>query len=298
MDKSDVFLRVRSLTSILARYSWAIFQLQWGEYRDRRKRWQYAEQRSKLTWVERQKAQQLQKEFRTRCCPICLENFDYGEDVVKSSESPNSSFPQDNDKDQENLVSRMGHFESSANSLVSILGDSRKGSVDEFGIPRRGADNKRIKLLRCGHIFCETCWKSWVHSSACGSPCNCPVCRQDVGKSVCRSRRQQETERASIPPSSPRDVSMDIESEVETTSPTTNSTSIGQTYNSFSDTSTGADRQLGSINSASSRIIRVNTMLRGAILFRQTSATANRSIDYVEQLHSTQDGETTPLLAT
>lgn len=132
---------------------------QWGEYRDRRKRWQYAENRSKLSGVDRQKALQLQKEFRCRACPICLESFDFGKEV------------EDNEA-------------STHRTLESLLSSSVEdgGGLDRNPIPKLGPDGRKVKLLRCGHIFCETCWKRWVHSG-CGNPCNCPVCRQDVGRS-------------------------------------------------------------------------------------------------------------------
>ncbi|KAG7349869.1 TPM domain containing protein [Nitzschia inconspicua] len=145
----------------------------WGEYRDRRKRWQYAETRSKLTPVEREKARLLQKEFKTRSCPICLETFDYGEDLLLS----------ENENDKEG----------------GILERKRTGGikrVDSYGIPLNGFDRKKIKLLRCGHIFCESCWKGWVHSGN-GNPCICPVCRQDVGKTSKSKRRREQRQRRS-----------------------------------------------------------------------------------------------------
>eukprot|EP00977_Amphora_coffeiformis_P010530 scaffold2479_cov151-Amphora_coffeaeformis.AAC.2 len=138
----------------------------WGEYRDRRKRWQYAEQRSRLSSVEREKASMLQQEYKSRCCPICLEDFDYGDEKQENVDETTSlgswSARTEDDTEKESLA------------------DNSK-RVDRFGIPLKGADGKRIKMLRCGHIFCESCWRQWVHSG-CGNPCNCPVCRQDVGK--------------------------------------------------------------------------------------------------------------------
>ncbi|KAG7373894.1 TPM domain containing protein [Nitzschia inconspicua] len=147
----------------------------WGEYRDRRKRWQYAETRSKLTPVEREKARLLQKEFKTRSCPICLETFDYGEDLLLS-ENVN-----DNDK---------------GGGIVERKRTGGIKRVDSYGIPLNGFDRKKIKLLRCGHIFCESCWKGWVHSGN-GNPCICPVCRQDVGKSSKNKRRREQRQRRS-----------------------------------------------------------------------------------------------------
>jgi hypothetical protein len=233
----------------------AVFSLfaQWGEYRDRRKRWQYAEQRSRLTWVERQKAQQLQKDFRTRCCPICLENFDYGNGGIDGTLTGWS--PYDDDVGKEEGAASSDGLVNDADSVTSLEpGCVRKSAVDEYGIPRRGADGRRIKLLRCGHIFCETCWKCWVHSSACGSPCNCPMCRQDVGKSVSRNKRQQQSQ------SPPQEAAFgtDPPHEQQQLSDLTR-----QSYDSFNENNT----RHAEVNNT--RIIRVNTMLGGSILFRQ-----------------------------
>eukprot|EP00934_Nitzschia_sp_Nitz4_P003566 Nitzschia sp. Nitz4//scaffold63_size106090//90208//91593//NITZ4_004411-RA/size106090-processed-gene-0.134-mRNA-1//1//CDS//3329556038//3556//frame0 len=114
----------------------------WGEYRDRRKRWQYAENKSKLNEVDFEKARLLQKDFGTQACPICLENF--------------------------------------------------SKETDSMGLPLHGGDGKKVKMLRCGHIFCEACWKGWVHSGQ-GNPCICPVCRQDIGKSRMKRRTRRST---------------------------------------------------------------------------------------------------------
>jgi hypothetical protein len=47
-----------------------------------------------------------------------------------------------------------------------------------------------------------------------------------------------------------------------------------QSYDSFAD-------QNRASTTSTTRIVRVNTMLRGAILFRQTSAVVNRSSEYI-----------------
>jgi hypothetical protein len=157
----------------------------WGEYRDRRKRWQYAESRSKLTPVEREKARLLQKDFKTRSCPICLETFDYGEDLM---------LMEDEGESQETTSTPSP---TPPNRRPNSSGGMKR--VDSYGIPLNGYDRKKIKLLRCGHIFCESCWKGWVHSGH-GNPCICPVCRQDVGKPTKSKRRREQRQRRRAEP--------------------------------------------------------------------------------------------------
>lgn len=43
-----------------------------------------------------------------------------------------------------------------------------------------GSDGEPIKLLRCGHVFDESCWAEWVKSGR-GDVTKCPVCRMDIG---------------------------------------------------------------------------------------------------------------------
>jgi hypothetical protein len=128
----------------------------WGEYRDRRKRWQYAEQRSRLTGIDRDKARHLQREYRTRSCPICLESFDYGDGAGAPSDSSASatSTPKRGALDSA-IVNRSAEEDRLLRSDSVLYLGSKLKRVDSFGIPCRGADGKPIKLLRCGHVFCE-----------------------------------------------------------------------------------------------------------------------------------------------
>ena len=148
----------------------------WGECRDRRKRWQYAETRSKLNTVEREKARLKQKDFQTEHCPICLEPFPGYED------------------DHNSTATNCGNGTSDKKALCQRASGGMI-RVDSYGIPLNGPDKKKIKFLRCGHIFCETCWKNWVHSGY-GNPCICPVCRQDIGKTSSKKKRRKEQRRA------------------------------------------------------------------------------------------------------
>ena len=171
LQDSPLCLELYVVSSAFVVHTYSLFpNYQWGEYRDRRKRWQYAEQRSRLTGVDREKAERLQREFQTRTCPICLEyfDFDHHDGSKKTLLLGNSKHPEED-------CLRLG-------SNMQLSPFSYEPPVTEsYVLPQRGADGRRVKLLRCGHIFCESCWKSWVHSG-CGNPCNCPVCRQDVGR--------------------------------------------------------------------------------------------------------------------
>ncbi|KAL7531862.1 hypothetical protein ACHAXR_004280, partial [Thalassiosira sp. AJA248-18] len=130
----------------------------WGECRDRRKRLFFVERRSRMTAAEKEKARLLQKEFRTKMCPICLEPFDLTPDKDPGTETISLA--------KENL---------SINQKQKVI------RVDDYGIPLIGSDDQPIKMLRCGHIFDKTCFQMWTDSGQ-GNPYICPVCRQDVGR--------------------------------------------------------------------------------------------------------------------
>jgi hypothetical protein len=179
----------------------------WGEYRDRRKRWQYAESRSKLSPVEREKARLLQRDYCSRVCPICLDPFDIEEttDLGENDDVTGTATAQRDGEERNaedgtsvsvcrNVVASQ-ESKSPASTVVAVVTSGMK-RVDSYGIPLRGMDRRKIKLLRCGHIFCDTCWKGWVHSGH-GDPCKCPVCRQDVGKSSSKKNSRRDRNNAS-----------------------------------------------------------------------------------------------------
>ena len=45
--------------------------------------------------------------------------------------------------------------------------------------PMKGSDGLAVKLLRCGHVFDESCWSEWVNTGQ-GQYDKCPICREDV----------------------------------------------------------------------------------------------------------------------
>jgi uncharacterized membrane protein YgcG len=52
--------------------------------------------------------------------------------------------------------------------------------LENFKSSTVGSDDQPIKLLRCGHVFDESCWSEWVNSGQ-GNVRKCPICKKDVG---------------------------------------------------------------------------------------------------------------------
>jgi uncharacterized membrane protein YgcG len=165
-DRLSDFLKRFGLVIAFAIFTF-VFAL-WGEYRDRFRRWQYTERRSKLTVSEQQKAKQLQKEYHCRSCPICLEEFP--------------------------IVAQGG---SGTNHMFMGLGsESKVADVSADPLPTIGNDGLPLKLLRCGHVFDQSCWKCWVDKGQ-GNPLKCPVCRQDIGGKNAKRRNTSTTSSSS-----------------------------------------------------------------------------------------------------
>ena len=53
--------------------------------------------------------------------------------------------------------------------------------LESFKDTQTGSDDEPIRLLRCGHVFDETCWNEWV-SSGQGHISKCPICKMDLAE--------------------------------------------------------------------------------------------------------------------
>lgn len=67
-----------------------------------------------------------------------------------------------------------------------------------------GSDGQPIKLLRCGHVFDETCWSEWVTSGH-GTVTKCPICQKDIGQS------SSETQTEGTPPADATAIQQQVE---------------------------------------------------------------------------------------
>jgi uncharacterized membrane protein YgcG len=74
--------------------------------------------------------------------------------------------------DEQRAQALQGQFQ--AKSCPICLED-----FQSVAMPPKGSDGLPLKLLRCGHVFDETCWINWVNSGH-GHYNKCPICREDV----------------------------------------------------------------------------------------------------------------------
>lgn len=115
-----------------------------------REKKKYAEVRSQLSKLDRDRALALQGQYECTSCAICLSEF-----------PPPTS-----------------------NGELHPLTSSEHGGVDTKSkrLPTVGSDGRPLKLLRCGHAFDMSCWEEWIGSGH-GDPSKCPICKQDVAGS-------------------------------------------------------------------------------------------------------------------
>ena len=120
----------------------------WSIVKEQARKREYAKVNSQLSELDRARAEALQGHFRALSCPICLESFQNCE------EAHEETAPQD------------------ANATETPF------------LSQKGSDGLPLKLLRCGHVFDDTCWNEWINSGHHRKVGKCPICQQDVGERV------------------------------------------------------------------------------------------------------------------
>lgn len=124
--------------------------------KERQERREYATVTSQLNEIDRSRAEALQGRFQSLSCPICLEEFTSSQDI-STVDSGNELITE---KDSENRGKRF-----------------RTSSL-------QGSDGHPLKLLRCGHVFCDSCFSDWVTSGHHKKVDKCPICQQNVSEDL------------------------------------------------------------------------------------------------------------------
>jgi uncharacterized membrane protein YgcG len=122
--------------------------------KERQERREYVKVSSQLNEIDRSRAEALQGRFQALSCPICLEEFTSARD----SSTTDCGNEVHTEKDSEKRDKRFG---------TSSL---------------RGSDGHPLKLLRCGHVFCDSCFSDWVISGHHKKVDKCPICQQNVNE--------------------------------------------------------------------------------------------------------------------
>jgi len=136
-------------------------------YKDRREKKQYAEVRSQLSKLDRDRALALQGQYECNSCAICLADF-----------AP----PTSGEGEMSPLKGGDQCGETNTCSDKASMNGNADGNTTKKKLPTIGSDGRPLKLLRCGHAFDMTCWEEWIRSGH-SDPSKCPICKQDVGGS-------------------------------------------------------------------------------------------------------------------
>ena len=182
----------------------------WGAVKHRAEQREYARVHTQLTQIDRDRAEALQGRYNCTSCPICLEPFRFvdsdgntvtadggsvdgptggfvrgteaagsdGEGTSRMTASRSSLTRQTTTNDNNDGTNDTGANDNDASANTNTNTDTNSRRVKTLG-----SDGLPIKLLRCGHVFDETCWNEWV-SSGSGNIRRCPICQQDVGETV------------------------------------------------------------------------------------------------------------------
>jgi len=127
----------------------------------RKENMEYASLRTELSRMDRDYALSLQGKYQCSSCPICLEIFQ-GID----------------EKKEQCAVIRGESNENNEKNIDSSQYSNQTGASTHF-VPTVGSDGLPLKLLRCGHVFDESCWQEYI-SVRDGDVHVCPICKQDL----------------------------------------------------------------------------------------------------------------------
>lgn len=102
-----------------------------------------------------------------------------------------------NNIDQEYAQALQGRYQTKSCPICLESFKSQSPDTITMGTKILGSDGLPLKLLRCGHVFDDTCWSTWI-SKGQGQYNQCPICRTDVRVGE-GSRRQRDEANSSQP---------------------------------------------------------------------------------------------------
>ncbi len=155
------FLTEYFVLFVIASSAMLVFRDSWKRRQAGQK---YARVASQLNQLDRTRAEALQGRYRSTSCPICLEDFQ-----VKTS-APSTSAGHDHEETTESLKCKKDSHANLRHTSPTLDSDT-SDMIGSDGLP--------LRLLRCGHVFDETCWAEWVDKGS--SITRCPICQQSVG---------------------------------------------------------------------------------------------------------------------
>jgi uncharacterized membrane protein YgcG len=141
-----------------------------GVWKKRLARRQYALVTNQLSQLDRARAEALQGQYHTTSCPICLEDFKVKPTETAAPTTTSHDHKQVHSSDPR-IATNHTHNANFRESSPTLDATTTANLVGSDGLP--------VKLLRCGHVFDETCWAEWVSKGS--SITRCPICQQDIG---------------------------------------------------------------------------------------------------------------------
>jgi uncharacterized membrane protein YgcG len=138
----------------------------------------YANVESQLSQLDRDRAEALQGRYQCKSCPICLENFQT-EAQAEAETTGGTVIGGSSTDGAPTVAAPTADGVPEDGDAPATDGAATDETVNDQPLTK-GSDGLPLKLLRCGHVFDETCWSEWV-SSGSGNLRRCPICQQDVG---------------------------------------------------------------------------------------------------------------------